>query len=138
MFKKLQQIMTIYDKILIGFILAVTVVGIGWSTFNFITTNQAAEFVVIKHQGQVHSKIRLSSTLEKKVEIDLDHGQAEVLIKDGRVRMLEMERDVCPLGICYQTGWIDSPNEMIVCVPNQIMVSIESEADSNEIDAEAY
>lgn len=44
----------------------------------------------------------------------------------GRIRMLEAD---CPDGLCVSTGWSSSPAKPIVCLPNKVMILIESGAD---------
>lgn len=57
-------------------------------------------------------------------------------VKDGAVRMLEMEKDICPERICSNTGWIKESYETIVCMPNGIIVNIREDKDNfdNDID----
>jgi len=53
-------------------------------------------------------------------------------IEDGRVRMLPMDKDICPKGICSHTGWIEHSYESIVCLPNQIMIIFSETTGPNE------
>ncbi|KXS43951.1 MAG: hypothetical protein AWU54_851 [Candidatus Frackibacter sp. T328-2] len=136
MLKILRNMLTIYDKGLIILIILVTLSGIGWSFLHFV--NSDARYVVIEHNSQVVSKVRLVEGLEKKISLDLSSGKAEIVIKEGKVRILEMPKEVCPLGICSDTGWISRAGEMIVCMPNKIVVAIKSKGVSQEPDAVVY
>lgn len=52
-------------------------------------------------------------------------GAGILEVKDGRIRMQPMERDICPAGICCRvTGWIESATQSIICLPNRIVVSL--------------
>jgi len=54
-----------------------------------------------------------------------------VEIRDGKVRISESD---CPDKICEKTGFISSPMQTIVCLPNRISVRIindNSDTDSN-------
>ena len=51
-----------------------------------------------------------------------DKYEATIEISKGKVRMLPLDRDLCPRGICAHTGWISRHGESIVCLPNRIMV----------------
>lgn len=124
MLNKLGEILTPYDKILIILIILVTLVGVGWSTFHFM--DQSAKYIVIERNNKEVHKIRLVSGLEKKVTLELNPGKAVIVIKEGKVRILEMPKDICPLGICANTGWINKVGEMIVCMPNRIVISIKA------------
>lgn len=37
-----------------------------------------------------------------------------------------MDKRICPRKICSETGWIDKQYQNIVCLPNKILVKIES------------
>ena len=52
----------------------------------------------------------------------IDVGEGNRLeIKDGAVHMLYAD---CPDQICVHTGWIDQEHDMIVCMPNKVVVQI--------------
>lgn len=60
-----------------------------------------------------------------------------VEIKDGRVCM---EKASCKNQVCVDTGWISKKNEIIVCLPNKVYVTIEDDSASDgdtEMDAVA-
>lgn len=52
-------------------------------------------------------------------------------IKDSKVRV---EKEESPRHRCSRQGWVSTPNLPIVCLPNSVMVIIESDTDS-EFDA---
>lgn len=49
-------------------------------------------------------------------------GPMVLEVKDGRIAAIESS---CEKKICVKTGFISSPHEKIVCIPNRIVVSIE-------------
>ncbi|SJZ69582.1 NusG domain II-containing protein [Selenihalanaerobacter shriftii] len=136
MLTNLRQVLTFYDKLLIISIILITLVGIGISIFYF--NNDGAEYIVIEYNDEIVHKIRLVSGLEKKVTLPLSSGKAEVVIDEGKVRMLEMPNEICPLGICSDTGWISNVGDMIVCMPNKIIITIEKTGVSSQPDAITY
>jgi hypothetical protein len=74
----------------------------------------------------------------QEISIPLPEGDARLEIKRGKVRMLPMKREICPRGICSQMGWIGSPGEMIICMPNKLVVRVEaSKRDVDETDMDA-
>ncbi|MGE5587679.1 MAG: NusG domain II-containing protein [Clostridia bacterium] len=44
------------------------------------------------------------------------------IAEDGRARVLASD---CPDKVCVKTGWIDRPGELIVCLPNRVVVKIQ-------------
>lgn len=49
---------------------------------------------------------------------------AEFEVKDGRIRIVNA---TCPDKLCEKTGFIGSAGQSIICVPNKITVSVESD-----------
>ena len=50
-------------------------------------------------------------------------GDSYLEVRDGRVRMVD---SACPDKLCVKTGWISSPGESIVCLPNRVVIEIVS------------
>jgi hypothetical protein len=48
-------------------------------------------------------------------------GKTEVIIDSGKVRI---SKSPCTKKYCIHQGWINQINQSIVCVPNQIYISI--------------
>ena len=44
-----------------------------------------------------------------------------------------MNRDACPLGICSETGWINSAHQSIVCLPNEIIITLRENPTEKEL-----
>ncbi|OQX95113.1 hypothetical protein B6I21_07125 [candidate division KSB1 bacterium 4572_119] len=63
--------------------------------------------------------------LDKDREINLHGpiGTTRILIHKGKVRVIHSD---CPQKICVKSGWISGSFEIIVCVPNKIIIAIES------------
>jgi len=84
----------------------------------------------------------LSADLNDTYHYSFNFGEghiAEIEIANGRVRMLPLDDELCPKGICSHTGWISSSHESIVCLPNRIMVTIAERSETgNDIDGITY
>ena len=48
-------------------------------------------------------------------------GGAAAAVENGEIYM---ESAACPDQICVHTGWIDQEHDMIVCMPNKVVVQI--------------
>lgn len=55
--------------------------------------------------------------------IDLPGPSMRLEVKGGAIRVLESN---CPQQICVNGGWIRRPRQVIACVPNKVLVTIES------------
>ncbi|HHV57976.1 MAG TPA: NusG domain II-containing protein [Firmicutes bacterium] len=80
-----------------------------------------AEAVVVRAGKEV---LRVSLARPGLYEVPLVRGEAVVEVAPGRVRMRPMPRSICPRGICSETGWISTPAQTIVCVPNLLSVRL--------------
>lgn len=77
-------------------------------------------------------RVELDGTFVRDVAMDEDHsfavdlpgGQATVEIVAGRVRILKMPRELCPLGICSSVGWVERTGDAIVCLPNRLVLTV--------------
>ncbi|MDI6600536.1 MAG: NusG domain II-containing protein [Thermoanaerobacteraceae bacterium] len=134
----LVMLMTKYDKFLIYVIIVVSILGMGYDIY--VATNATTgSIITVQIDNEVVEIVPLNFSGESKLYIyTFKKGQAAIETKDGKVRMLPMPRDICPEGICSDTGWIDKPYKNIVCLPNKIMVSINSVEKKNNIDDVAF
>ena len=89
---------------------------------------------VIAKNGQVLHEIRLDTLSEPKTFYisGMDGEENWIRVEHGRVCM---ERASCPDQVCVDQGYIDSGVLPIVCLPNQVIITIEGGEDG--IDAAA-
>jgi len=115
------------DKVLILVLIAIA--ALVWLTTRSTGTSASTEAVVERAGKEV---LRLALSRPGLYRVPLPRGEAVVEISGGRVRMLPMPRDICPQGICSETGWISSPPQVIVCLPNLLTVHL---IGTGEVDA---
>lgn len=102
-----------------------------------------AKYMHIYVDNQLVREISLVNSNEKST-VSFTFGndneyEAEVEIKNGRVRMLPLGKELCPRGICSHTGWISQPGETIVCLPNRIMIVFDTPQDNDsDVDGITY
>nr|WP_330392728.1 NusG domain II-containing protein [Asaccharospora irregularis] len=82
-------------------------------------------YVVIKVEREIVKKIEISSRTQETYKFNFSNNVVEVEVKDGAVRMKEMNKIICPDSICSEAGWIKEYYEADVCMPNKIIVSFE-------------
>ncbi len=113
--------LTPFDVVLIVLILFVstgvilfTELGLNWQLSE---TSEA----VVYHEGKLLDRL----SLDKDREIILLKGKMIREIKDEAVRVKKSD---CPRKICVNRGWIKIPGQVIVCVPNKILIEIKKPA----------
>lgn len=58
-------------------------------------------------------------------------GDVAVEVKNDAVRV---EKETSPMHLCSIQGWVEQSNHPIVCLPNNIVVSIEASDGDEEVD----
>lgn len=92
-------------------------------TFGYMQSiKEEGDTVIVKLDGEIHMEIPLSE--DKSYTVELSEGKYNTLmIKDGYVEMLEAS---CPDQICVNHRKIQKSGETIVCLPNKLIIEIDS------------
>ncbi len=92
----------------------------------FLLFREPAGRVVISAGGKTYAEYSLSE--DREIEI----GKTNILvIKDGTAKMLSAD---CPDQLCVRQTAISRSGETIICLPNEVVVTIEGGGDGNETD----
>lgn len=84
----------------------------------------------VEHRGQVAAQVALSTlTEEKKITIDGQYHLTVTLTKDG-VSVTESD---CPGQDCVHTGRITRAGQSIVCLPEQVIVTLEGKTSAPDV-----
>lgn len=108
------------DLILITGVLCIAIVAM--LLFRFFTKpkdDSKTEIVVTIHGDEYG---RYSIHEDEIVKIEADYGESILEIKDGKAKMLSAG---CPDQICVNQSAIHYNHDMIVCMPNEIIVKVE-------------
>jgi hypothetical protein len=82
--------------------------------------NQQASEAFVYHQGKLLLQINMSRNDVYK----LSAANMKIEIENRRIRVLESD---CPKSMCMRKGWIQTPGDVIVCVPNKVLIEIRSQ-----------
>ena len=63
--------------------------------------------------------------------VESENGCNTIGVEKGRIRVVDAD---CPDGLCVRQGWISKGSSVIVCLPNRLVIQIES-AKTPEVDA---
>jgi len=120
--------MTKSDKLLIGLVLALTILSY--------------LFYVLLYQGDSSLTAKIVTDGSIFTEIDLNHpganhcinipGPLGTSVAEVRPGAIRMKSSPCPDHYCMEIGWINRPGAVIVCVPNRIVIEIIP--DKNSVD----
>ena len=80
------------------------------------------KWVLIEVNSQLVEKININQLETGTVmAVDGPLGSSLIEFADGKVRMQESP---CPDGICESQGWISQVGQIIVCLPNKVVIRI--------------
>lgn len=122
--------MTLWDKILICLLIIISFAWLGLALL--FNTKEGTKIIKIEVYGNLVEKLSLTENAANIYSFEFEENTGYIEVKDGAVRMLEMDKVICPNSICSKTGWIKEEYETIVCMPNGIVVSIENKEGNNE------
>ncbi|HHW91673.1 MAG TPA: NusG domain II-containing protein [Firmicutes bacterium] len=116
--------LTRHDKILAIAIILVAILGFVFYT-SFSGDEERQNRIVIEAMGEVVQVIPMDQ-LEPGKEIPITGPLGDSILEMGedKVRLVDSP---CPDHLCVYMGWISRPGEIIVCLPNMVMVRVEGE-----------
>lgn len=123
------------DKIILIIISILIAISTGGTYIYKYTINGSEHIAEIKQNGEVIQTINLGEIKEvKQWEITSEEGfHNTIKVEPKRIRIIEAD---CPHEECVKTEWISDHGEMIVCMPNKLVISIKGE--SNDVDITTY
>ena len=125
---KITDILTFYDKILIIFVIVLSLFLLLIPFYYFGSTSEGEKLLLKVQQGdQLIRTVEVADSYEEPIvfEVEGPIGIHIIEVNQGRVRVQEAPKDD-PLKICQKTGWIDREGPIIVCVPNSLSLWLES------------
>lgn len=84
----------------------------------------------VYYQNEMVLEIDLSDKSYREYNVNGYNGNVLIISENGKVRVKE---EISPLHLCSKQGWIDSSYETIVCLPNKIIIKIETSQDLDAI-----
>ena len=113
------------DKILIGVLLVVSLIGVILSIGVFHTT--ADQVAQISVDGKVVKTIPLKEGYQQEFRIGTEQYNI-IKVENGNIRIVEAN---CPDQLCTRTGWISHMPQQIVCLPYRLVIKVVSASPSD-------
>lgn len=118
------------DKILIITIIIICVVSLGFIKNSGNRYN--TKYISIQVDGKEYKRITFDKSISgKKVPIETQFGYNLIEIGDGEVWVIEAS---CPDKLDVKQGKISKPGQIIVCLPNKLVIEIKGSPETVEID----
>lgn len=116
------------DLILAAIIIVIAAAGLIYMNIS----KQNGDVVVIRVDGEIYKELPLNKDTSLEIK-GVNGGTNQLVIKDGHADIVDAS---CPDKICVHQRDIENDGETIVCLPNKVVVEIESSKES-EVDAVA-
>lgn len=117
-FKSVLKLLTTGDKILVAVLIILGITSI----FAINKKRLPGETCTVEFSGDMKHYLKLSENQNLYVEGSM--GKTSIQIKNNKVRVTHSD---CPEKICARTGWISNVGQIIVCVPNKVVIKIDGE-----------
>ncbi len=122
--------MTKGDKVLIIMIVIISLVSLGFIRNNI--TGYSEKYVSIQVNGEEIKRVIFDkSIIGKTIPIETKFGYNLIEIGDEMVRVIEAD---CPDELDVKQGYISQPTELIVCLPNRLVIEIKGLKQTDAID----
>ena len=115
------------DLILIGIVL---LCGGALFAVGHLLNSSSATKASVYYDNKVVLTIDLSLDETKEYTVKGYNGDVVIETKKNQIRV---KKEKSPLHLCSKQGWVSSPLESIVCLPNKVIIKIE--ATQKEVDA---
>ncbi|MBT9168702.1 MAG: hypothetical protein DDT19_02050 [Syntrophomonadaceae bacterium] len=105
-------------------VVGVLLVAVGLMAVRALPASSGNRFLRVELDGVFLEEIPFNEADVEKFPIEFPAGTATVEIAGGRVRVLRMPKETCPLGICSSIGWVEQAGDAIVCLPNRLVLTV--------------
>ncbi len=94
-----------------------------FAVFNYVKHQTPARFLEISVDGQVIETLDLSRQTEYVIS-GVGGGTNRLVVEDGKAWVSEAS---CPDKVCMQQGSISQTGQLIVCLPNRVVITVTGE-----------
>ena len=116
-----------YDITLILAIILVNILILVWGSFNTVEKGQKIAYVY--SDNQLVGEYTLTENYKKEFKVDNGTGYNTIHIENGKIWIHDA---TCPDKICLSQGKIGSDGELIVCLPNRLLVQIKDYSETED------
>ncbi|MFW6264709.1 MAG: NusG domain II-containing protein [Bacillota bacterium] len=127
--------MTYYDKLLIISLAIISILSIIFYPILILENRETDRYAVVEIDNQEIYRYHLDGS--ERIEeftftVDGEEYVGRLEIDGERVRLQRLSKDILPLPIHSDTGWIEKQYEIIIALPVKLTVKIISETKEEE------
>lgn len=109
------------DILLIGFYLILSIGGAVYFMVDGLQVHSGMTEVVVSVENKEYERLSLPVAQKKEIIIETRLGRNVIIVEGENVYMQSSD---CDDQICVRQGKISKAKEMIVCLPNEVLVEI--------------
>jgi len=118
------------DKILIVVVIIINVISL-WLVKN-VAFNHEDKYISVQVNGEEIKRITFDKNIVgKQIPIKTEYGYNLIEIGDEKVRVIEAD---CPDKLDVKQGYISRVGEVIVCLPNKLVIEIKGVKAETDLD----
>lgn len=126
--------MTKGDKILISAIVILSLLAYG--IIYLSGSGEKNKYISVQFNGEEYKRLTFTSKNDSyEYKLDTDEGLNIIEVEGDKVHMIDAN---CPDKLCIKQGYISKVGEVLVCVPNKVVVEIKSDDSKKELDGINY
>ncbi|MBK5252781.1 MAG: NusG domain II-containing protein [Peptostreptococcaceae bacterium] len=91
--------------------------------------------VEIKMDGELYESFEWIEGLENEINIDTEFGINRIVVDNEGLRIAYSD---CANQVCVLDGVINSPGEILVCLPHRLIIEIKGKRDGDGVDDFSY
>lgn len=108
------------DLLLIGLILVISL-----SLYFIFKSIDAGDYAYVYYENKIIKKINLS--IDDIYTVEGYNGDVVIEVNSNKIRVIEEDS---PYHLCSKQGYVSSPLQPIICLPNKIVIKIIDERES--------
>lgn len=92
---------------------------------------------LLKIDGKAKALVYYQNKLVKEIDLTISEpkeyiieGYLDDVILETKKGMIKVKNEKSPLHLCSKQGFISNPNQVIVCLPNKVIIKIENKDQS--------
>lgn len=127
--------MKIGDAVIIVSTIVISLVIAYFTTFHGVSSDTFS--FMIKHENKNVLQLEVGKDYQGIYAFEFDDHVGYVEVDQGRVRVMPMSKEVCPRQICSRLGWADRQGDILVCLPNKLVVEVIDKKGESDYGADA-
>ena len=117
------------DKIFIVIVILCTVGLYGSLSWLSALDADKQKIAIVEYKGK--EVLRIDLRKDDTYQVEATKGTVYIEVKDEKIRV---ERETSPYHYCSLQGWVSSSNTAIVCLPNDLIITIHGVENGSEPD----